>query len=99
MSKTGQAAENGSLQHYPTRSLRVRVRLLPKARQAASALGAGDGAQLLGIDARTLRRWAAGEHEALQPAALLLRLVNLLRAKRDLRRLNEARRTEPTGQT
>jgi hypothetical protein len=99
MSKTGQAADNGSLQRYPTRSLRVRVRLVPKGRQAASALGAGDGAQLLGIDARTVFRWAAGEHDALQPTARLLRLVSLLRAKRDLRRLNEARCTEPTSQS
>jgi hypothetical protein len=54
---------------------------------------------LLGIDARTVFRWAAGEHDALQPTARLLRLVSLLRAKRDLRRLNEARCTEPTSQS
>ena len=99
MSETGQLADNGSLQRYPTRSLRVRVRLVPKGRRAVLALGAGAGAQLLGIDARTVRRWGAGEHDAPQRAARLLRLVNLLRAKRDLRRLIEARRTEPTSQS
>jgi hypothetical protein len=99
MPETGQAADNGSLQRYPTRSLRVRVRLVPKGRRAAPARGARAGAQLLGINPRTVRRWAAGEHDAPQPAARLLRLVSLLRAERDLRRLIEAGCIEPTSQS
>ena len=94
MSKAAHAAENGSLQRYPARSLRLRIRFVPKGRRAAPALGARDGAaQWFGVDCDTIRRRAVGKHEMPRPAARPLRsmliagftaeqVVSLLRAER-----------------